>query len=269
MPTPVNTAGRVVVVGPLLVTTGSVVVLFSVSRVHAPTSSNATTNTTSTVRDILAVTIKQPEGSVCSRDHLAEWSNHVQTYAPSVLSTRILPRRAAITVALVVGFALLTAAASQVKVPLPFTPVPVTGQTFVVLLAGATLGSRAGAASQMLYILLGIAGLPFFAGGSSGWEYATGGTFGYLIGFVVAAAVVGYLAEQKRDRTVATALPAFLAGTALIYLLGVSWLMVALQVDFFDAVTKGLLPFLAGDALKIILAGTLLPAAWRLIGKTH
>jgi biotin transport system substrate-specific component len=192
----------------------------------------------------------------------------VQTYAPSVLSTRILPRRAAITVALVVGFALLTAAASQMKVPLPFTPVPVTGQTFAVLLAGATLGSRAGAASQMLYILLGIAGFPFFAGGGSGWEYATGATFGYLFGFVVAATVVGFLAERRSDRTVATALPAFLAGTVIIYLFGVSWLMVALHTDLLDAVSKGLLPFVTGDALKIILAGTLLPAAWKLLGET-
>lgn len=199
-------------------------------------------------------------------NRVTDWSDHVQTYAPSVLSTRILPRRATITVAMVIGFALLTAAASQVRVPLPFTPVPVTGQTFAVLLAGVTLGSRAGASSQALYVLLGLAGFPFFAGGNRGWEYATGATLGYLIGFVVAAAVVGYLAEQKKDRDVATALPAFLAGTAVIYLFGVSWLMVSLQTGFFDAASKGMIPFLVGDVLKVALAGTLLPGVWKLVG---
>lgn len=197
----------------------------------------------------------------------SEWGNHVQTYAPSVLSTRILPRRAVITATLVIGFALLTAAAAQVRVPLPFTPVPVTGQTLAVLLAGATLGSRAGAASQGLYILLGLGGLPFFQGGNSGWGYATGPTLGYLIGFVVAAAAIGFLAERKQDRTVATALPAFLAGSVVIYLCGVGWLMVSLQTDLTDALVKGLVPFVAGDLLKVALAGTLLPAVWKLAGE--
>jgi len=191
----------------------------------------------------------------------------VQTYSPSVLSTRILPRHAVITAALVIGFALLTAAAAQVRVPLPFTPVPVTGQTFAVLLAGAALGSRAGAASQGLYVLLGLGGLPFFSGGNGGWDYATGPTLGYLVGFVVAAAVVGSLAERKQDRTIATALPAFLAGTVVIYLFGVAWLMASLPTDLTDALVKGMVPFVVGDVLKVALAGTLLPAAWKLAGE--
>jgi len=191
----------------------------------------------------------------------------VQTYSPSVLSTRILPRHAVITAALVIGFALLTAAAAQVRVPLPFTPVPVTGQTFAVLLAGAALGSRAGAASQGLYVLLGLGGLPFFSGGNGGWDYATGPTLGYLVGFVVAAAVVGSLAERKQDRTIATALPAFLAGTVVIYLFGVGWLIASLPTDLTDALVKGMVPFVVGDVLKVALAGTLLPAAWKLAGE--
>lgn len=191
----------------------------------------------------------------------------MQTYSPSVLSTRILPRHAVITAALVIGFALLTAAAAQVRVPLPFTPVPVTGQTFAVLLAGAALGSRAGAASQGLYVLLGLGGLPFFSGGNGGWDYATGPTLGYLVGFVVAAAVVGSLAERKQDRTIATALPAFLAGTVVIYLFGVAWLMASLPTDLTDALVKGMVPFVVGDVLKVALAGTLLPAAWKLAGE--
>ena len=191
----------------------------------------------------------------------------MQTYSPSVLSTRILPRHAVITAALVIGFALLTAAAAQVRVPLPFTPVPVTGQTFAVLLAGAALGSRAGAASQGLYVLLGLGGLPFFSGGNGGWDYATGPTLGYLVGFVVAAAVVGSLAERKQDRTIATALPAFLAGTVVIYLFGVGWLIASLPTDLTDALVKGMVPFVVGDVLKVALAGTLLPAAWKLAGE--
>ena len=191
----------------------------------------------------------------------------MQTYSPSVLSTRILPRHAVITAALVIGFALLTAAAAQVRVPLPFTPVPVTGQTFAVLLAGAALGSRAGAASQGLYVLLGLGGLPFFSGGNGGWDYATGPTLGYLVGFVVAAAVVGSLAERQQDRTIATALPAFLAGTVVIYLFGVAWLMASLPTDLTDALVKGMVPFVVGDVLKVALAGTLLPAAWKLAGE--
>lgn len=191
----------------------------------------------------------------------------MQTYSPSVLSTRILPRHAVITAALVVGFALLTALAAQVRIPLPFTPVPVTGQTLAVLLAGAALGSRAGAASQGLYILLGLGGLPFFQGGNGGWEYATGPTLGYLVGFVIAAAAIGYLAEREQDRTIATALPAFLAGTAVIYVFGVAGLMVSLQTGLTDALVKGLVPFVIGDLLKVALAGTLLPAAWKLAGE--
>jgi biotin transport system substrate-specific component len=178
-----------------------------------------------------------------------------------------LPRHAVITAALVIGFALLTAAAAQVRVPLPFTPVPVTGQTFAVLLAGAALGSRAGAASQGLYVLLGLGGLPFFSGGNGGWDYATGPTLGYLVGFVVAAAVVGSLAERQQDRTIATALPAFLAGTVVIYLFGVAWLMASLPTDLTDALVKGMVPFVVGDLLKVALAGTLLPAAWKLAGE--
>jgi len=196
-----------------------------------------------------------------------EWGDHVQTYSPSVLSTRILPRHAIITAALVIGFALLTAAAARVRVPLPFTPVPVTGQTFAVLLAGAALGSRAGAASQGLYILLGLGGLPFFQGGNGGWDYATGPTLGYLVGFVVAAGAVGYLAEREQDRTIITALPAFLAGTVVIYFFGIAWLMVSLQTDLTDALVKGLVPFVVGDLLKVALAGTLLPAMWKLAGE--
>lgn len=168
--------------------------------------------------------------------------------------------------ALVVGFALLTALMAQVRLPLPFTPVPVTGQTFAVLLSGAALGWRLGVASQGLYVALGTLGLPFYAGGNSGWEYATGPTGGYLVGFVAAAFVVGHLAERRQDRTVATAVPAFLTGTVIIYLFGVSWLAWSLGVGAVEAMGLGMVPFVVGDLVKVVLAGVALPAAWKLTG---
>jgi len=193
----------------------------------------------------------------------------VQATVPSrVITGAVLPRSTVATASLVAGFALLTALAAQIRIPLPFTPVPITGQTFAVLLAGAALGSVAGAASQALYVLLGAAGLPFYAGGSSGWEVATGATGGYLVGFVVAAAMVGALAERSQDRTVATAIPAFLLGNVVIHLFGVPWLAAALDVGWVEAAGLGSVPFIPGDLVKIGLAGMLLPAAWRLAGRT-
>ena len=166
--------------------------------------------------------------------------------------------------ALVVGAALLTALAAQVEVPLWFTPVPISGQTFAVLVAGAALGLRRGAASQLLYVALGAVGMPFYAGGDAGWTHLTGATGGYLVGFVLAAAVVGALAERGLDRTPLRTLAAMTVGTAVIFACGVPWLAVALGVGAGRAVALGLTPFLLGAAVKIALAMAVLPAAWRL-----
>lgn len=193
------------------------------------------------------------------------------TYAPAVLSTRILPRsrtnRQAAAIALIVGFALLTALCAQIRIPLGFTPVPITGQTFAVLLSGAVLGSRMGAASQLIYVLMGAAGLPFYAGGTGGWEHASGATMGYLLGFIAAAYAVGYLAEQRQDRRFATSIGAFLTGNLVIYALGVPWLMYSLSWDLAEGVARGLAPFIIGDTIKIMLAAGAMPAAWKLAGK--
>lgn len=192
------------------------------------------------------------------------------TYVRPVLSTRLLPLKRVdsrvAAAALVMGFALLTAACAQIKITLGFTPVPITGQTFAVLLTGAVLGSRVGAASQLLYVALGAVGLPFYAGGESGWEYATGATSGYLVGFIVAAYVVGYLAENRQDRRFATSVGAFLTGNLVIYVLGVAWLMYHLSWDLATGVEKGMAPFIIGDTVKILLAGGAMPAAWKLVG---
>lgn len=187
------------------------------------------------------------------------------TTAPAVISTRILPATRGVTAALVVGFALFTALMAQIEIPLWFTPVPITGQTFAVLLTGAVLGWRAGAASQALYVALGAAGLPFYSGGDGGWSVATGATGGYLFGFIVAAAAIGYLAERRQDRSVTTAIPAFMAGNAIIYFFGVIWLARSIGVSGIEAMELGLVPFVIGDLVKIALAGLALPAAWRLL----
>jgi len=194
----------------------------------------------------------------------------LQATIPSgVITGRVLPRSTTWTIALTVGFALLTAAAAQVRIPLPFTPVPITGQTFAVLLSGAALGATWGGASQLLYVMLGTVGLPFYAGGESGWTYATGGTGGYLVGFILAAYVVGYLAEQRQDRSVASAIPAFLAGNLIIYAVGVPWLYIAAEsiTTGEAALAAGFTPFIAGDLVKIVLAGLILPAAWKLTSR--
>ncbi len=191
----------------------------------------------------------------------------MQAYAPTVLAARVLPRSRTVTIGLVIGFALLTAGAAQIAIPLPFTPVPITGQTFAVLLSGAVIGSTAGAASMGLYVLLGGMGLPFYADGASGWEVLGGPTGGYLVGFVVASWFVGYLAERRQDRRIATAVPAFLAGSVIIYTFGVAWLAYDLGVSVTEALELGMVPFVVGDLLKAVLAGALLPTAWKLVGE--
>ncbi len=185
---------------------------------------------------------------------------------PAVLGSRVLPRSSVIGLTMITGFALLTALLAQWQIHLPFTPVPVTGQTLGVLLAGAALGSRAGAASQGLYWILGAVGLPFYAGGTGGWEHATGSTAGYLAGFLVAAWVVGRLAESRQDRRVLTSIPAMLTGSAIIYAFGITWLMISLKTDLPQAISWGFAPFVVGDLIKVVAAGALLPGIWKLLG---
>lgn len=169
---------------------------------------------------------------------------------------------------MIVGSALLTAAAAQVAIPLGFTPVPLTGQTFAVLLTGGVLGARRGALAQLLYVALGATGLPFYADVEGGWNAATGSTAGYLVGFVLAALIVGMLAERAQDRRILTAAPAFLAGSVAIYTTGALWLAhdlgVPLTADVGEpsAIAYGVAPFVVVDLMKAILAGILLPVTW-------
>jgi biotin transport system substrate-specific component len=186
------------------------------------------------------------------------------TLAPT-LYTRTFPRIASWLgdlTSIVIG-ALFVTILAQVKIPLPFTPVPLTGQTFAVLLVAAALGSKRGAASMAFYIVLGAVGLPVFAGGASGRVYLSGATMGYLIGFVIAAYVVGLLAERGLERSIRTSILPFLAGTIIVYIFGVTWLAFILG-SFSKAIAAGLIPFLIGDLIKLIAAALALPAAWKL-----
>jgi biotin transport system substrate-specific component len=185
--------------------------------------------------------------------------------APRTLADAVLPRSLVTDVALVTGFAALTALAAQVSITLPFTPVPITGQTFAVLAAGTVLGAKRGPLSQLLYVLVGALGAPIYAGGQGGWAAATGATGGYLVGFVLAAALVGALSERRHDRQLLTSLPAMLAGSAVIYALGVPFLAWKLGVSGVKAVELGMAPFLIGDAVKLVAAGALAPSAWQVV----
>lgn len=136
-----------------------------------------------------------------------------------------------------------------------------------MLLVGGLLGTRSSAASLLLYLLMGFVGLPFFAGGANGIEHLFGATGGYLVSYPFAAALVGWLAERGWDRRFSTTIAAMLLGSVIIYVFGVSWLAVALGIGLGEALMKGMVPFLIGDAIKMALAGVALPGGWKLLGK--
>ena len=166
---------------------------------------------------------------------------------------------------LVVGFNLLLILSAHLSIYLWFTPVPITLQTFVVMLSGAALGSRRGALVMLLYLAEGASGLPVFAGGGS-WVYLiTSPTAGYLWSYPIAAFSVGFLAERGLDRSFLTSIFAMLPGTAIIYALGVTWLAVLLHIGLGKAFVLGMWPFIPGDLIKIVVAALLLPTAWSIV----
>ena len=186
----------------------------------------------------------------------------------ATLRLAIFPRTGALADALlVVSGAALVAAAAQVRFALPFTPIPITGQTFAVLLVGASLGSVRGVASLVLYVAVGLLGAPVYTGQNGGWEYFSGATGGYLIGFVVAAGLTGYLAERRWDRKISSAVTALLTGNVVIYVFGLAWLAGVVNAGLERTLELGLYPFVVGDLLKLYVAGALLPTAWRLVDR--
>jgi len=167
-------------------------------------------------------------------------------------------------VVLILGGSLLIALAAQLRILLPFSPVPVTGQTFAVLLLGALYGSRRGSATVVTYLTLGAIGFPIFAGGAAGLARLVGPTAGYLAGFVAAAFAVGWLSERGWDRSPWTTAASMIVGNLIIYSIGIIWL--GRFVGSEAVLNMGVIPFLAGDTLKIALAAILLPSGWRIIG---
>ncbi len=177
--------------------------------------------------------------------------------APRVLAD-VIPRSVVRDAVLMVGGAAFVGIAAQVAIPLPFTPVPITGQTFAVLMVGATLGSARGMVSMLIYLLAGMVGLPWYAEGSTAVnEGALVPSFGYIVGFVAAAGIVGALAERGWTRGPARTAAIMALGNVIIYGAGLTWLKYSLGATWAQAVEWGMTPFLAGDAVKILLAAGL------------
>lgn len=182
-----------------------------------------------------------------------------------VLRPSIPRRRIAVLydATLVAGGSILIALAARIAIPLPFSPVPITGQTLAVLLVGALLGSRQGALSLLLYLLEGAMGLPVFAGGTGGLIRLLGPTGGYLMGFVAAAFVTGWLAEHQWDRRFRSNFLAMLVGNIVIYAFGLPWLARFVGTD--KVLALGFYPFIPGDLIKLVIATAVLPSAWTLL----
>lgn len=184
------------------------------------------------------------------------------------LGRRSTTRSALLTdVMLVILGSAVMAGLAQISFRLPFTPVPVSGQTLGVMVVGASLGAWRGAAALLLYLGEGAAGLPVFAEGHSGTLFLTNApTTGFLWGFVVAAAVVGLLAQLGWDRSIGSAIGAMLVGEVVVFAFGISWLSRFLGVPGQEALELGLYPFVLGELLKLLIAAGVLPTAWRLVG---
>jgi biotin transport system substrate-specific component len=184
---------------------------------------------------------------------------------PVRLGERVSPRLR--NVVLVVTGALLIYLTARISLPIPGNPVPFTLQTFGILVVGGALGLRRGGLAAALYVGLGLVGLPFFAEGQGGLHVIFGATGGYLVGFVLAAALVGRLAELGWDRRVGGAVGATALGTLVIYLVGVPWLAVTTGMSLGDAIAKGLVPFVVADTVKLVAAALVFPAAWWVVGR--
>jgi biotin transport system substrate-specific component len=191
----------------------------------------------------------------------------MQLSSQAALIDRVVTRTALTNVALILSGAVFTAYAAQLVIPM--WPVPITAQTLAVLLVGSVLGATRGAISLIVYFSMGAAGMPVFSAATS---LSFGPTFGYLVGFVAAAAAVGYLSERGWHKSVAGVLGSFAIANSIIYLFGLPWLAFVLgnlgaPNDLAAVTAAGLAPFIVGDVLKMILAAALLPLAWKYLGK--
>jgi biotin transport system substrate-specific component len=191
----------------------------------------------------------------------------------ATLRTAVVTRSSALTEALfVVGGVAFIAAMAQVSVPVPGSPVPVTGQTLAVLLVGTTYGARLGLTTFATYLFAGIAGAPIFAPSATsanhGIDRVMSATGGYLVGMLVASLVLGYLADRKADQKFLTSYPALLLGEVVIFGFGLTWLHNSLDLSWSATIAAGFTPFIIGEILKIAIVGTSLPLIWRKISAT-
>jgi biotin transport system substrate-specific component len=188
------------------------------------------------------------------------------------LAHRLMPRqgilenKAVFETVLVMSSVLLMALLAQIRIPLPFTPVPITGQTLGVLLVGSLIGTRLGALSMLVYLAMATVGFPFFAGGASGIEVWQGATIGYLVSYPIVSALMGWFAERGWDRHFGKLLGAMALGSAIIYLFGAGWMVLGLGMSVSTALMAGVIPFLIGDAIKAVIAAGVLPGGWKLLG---
>lgn len=186
------------------------------------------------------------------------------------LRSSLIPRSTALSNAvLVVSGVLGLAALAQIAIPVPGSPVPVTGQTLGVLILGTTYGSTLGVTTFAMYILAGIAGAPVFANSGHGLDRIIGATGGYLIGMLVATFVLGQLARFRLDQKFLTALPSMLIGTLTTFSFGLVWLHQYTGQSWSWTFNAGLAPFIVGEVLKIAIAGTSLPAIWRVVNRKN
>ena len=185
------------------------------------------------------------------------------------LRATVFPRSTALThAAFIVGGTLFIAALAQIAIPVPGSPVPVTGQTLAVYLIGTTYGARLGFATFATYLLAGIAGAPVFAPAATvGLARLTGATGGYLIGMLVAVLVLGALADRKADQKFKTSFPALIFGSVIVFTFGLIWLNVSLNLTWAQTISAGLTPFIFGEVIKIAITATSLPLIWRRISK--
>jgi biotin transport system substrate-specific component len=192
--------------------------------------------------------------------------------ASGSLRATVFPRSSALTQAgFIVGGTLFIAALAQIAIPVPGSPVPVTGQTLAVYLIGTTYGARFGFATFATYLLAGIAGAPVFAPATGatahGLARLTGATGGYLIGMLVATFVLGALADRKADQKFKTSFPALLLGSAIVFAFGLTWLRSSLGLTWAQTISAGLTPFIFGEFIKIAITATSLPLIWRKISQ--
>ena len=189
--------------------------------------------------------------------------------APS-LRAHFIPRSTALSNSvLIVSGVLGLSALAQIAVPVPGSPVPVTGQTLGVLILGTTYGSTLGFTTFAIYMLAGIAGAPVFANGAHGLDRVVGATGGYLVGMLMATLILGQLSKFRLDQKFITALPSMLIGTVITFTFGLIWLKQYTGQSWSWTITAGLTPFIIGEILKIVIAGTSMPAVWRLVHRKN